>query len=386
MKRRKICVITGTRAEFGLLKPVIEKIRSSDSLELQVIVTGMHLLPEYGETVSEISRNGIQIDARVPMIISGDNKTTMSLSIGLGVISITQALNDLNPDIVLVLGDRFEIFSAAIAASFSGRVLAHISGGDSLQAGYDEYVRHAITKISHIHFPSTQQSAQRIIKMGEDPQKIFVVGSPALDTILNKKLPSKNDLSDKIGLFSDENFALVIQHPVSTEPSQAREQMEITLDSILELGLRMVVIYPNNDPGGKTIIDALEQYKQKKPGQIIAFKSIPFEEYLGIMKIASVMVGNSSSGIVESSSFHLPVVNIGDRQKGRERSCNVIDVPHDKDKIKQAINKSLYDKKFKESVSQCTNPYGNGHASERIVKILSTIEINPDLIKKKITY
>ena len=203
MKRRKICVITGTRAEFGLLIPVMEKIRNSDSLELQVIVTGMHLLPEYGETVSEISRNGIPIDARVPMIVSGNDKTAMSLSIGLGIISFTQALNDLNPDIVLVLGDRFEIFSASIAASFSGRVVAHISGGDTLQAGYDEYVRHAITKISHIHFPSTERSAERIVKMGEEPPNIFIVGSTALDTIVNKKLPSKNDLCSKYGLFLD---------------------------------------------------------------------------------------------------------------------------------------------------------------------------------------
>ena len=386
MKRRKICVITGTRAEFGLLKSVMEKIRNSDSLELQVIVTGMHLLPEYGETVLEISRNGILIDARVPMIVSGDDKTAMSLSIGLGIISLTQALNDLNPDIVLVLGDRFEIFSASIAASFSGRVVAHISGGDALQAGYDEYVRHAITKISHIHFPSTGQSAERIIKMGENPKNIFIVGSTALDTIVNKKLPSKNDLCSKYGLLIDQDFVLVIQHPISTEPLQAQEQMETTLNSILELGLRMVVIYPNNDPGGKMIIDVIDQYKEKNPSQIMAYKSIPFEDYLGIMKIASVMVGNSSSGIIESSSFHIPVVNIGDRQKGRERSCNVVDAPYEKDKIKHAIKTALYDEKFRESVFKCTNPYGNGHASERIVEVLSSVEINTDLFKKKINY
>ena len=386
MKKRKICVITGTRAEFGLLKPVMDKIQRSDSLKLQVIVTGTHLLPEYGETISDILKTGIPVDARVPITVSGDDKTAMSLSIGMGVISFTQALNDLNPDIVLVLGDRFEIFSAAIAASFSGRVVAHLSGGDTLQAGYDEYVRHAITKICHIHFPSTEQSAERIAKMGEKTQNIFVVGSTALDTIINRILPSKKDLCNKYGSFFNQDFALVIQHPISPEPAQARKQMEITCDSILEFGLRMVVIYPNNDPGGKRIIDTIDYYKEKNPDQILAYKNISFEDYLGIMKIASVMVGNSSSGIIESSSFHLPVINIGDRQKGRERSCNVIDVPHNKNKIKKGIKTALYDEKFRNQILNCPNPYGDGHASERIVKILSRIDINSDLLKKKITY
>ena len=386
MKRRKVCVITGTRAEFGLLKPVMKKIQGSDSLELQVIVTGMHLLPEYGKTVSEISRNGIAIDACVPMTVAGDDKTALSLSIGLGIISFTPILKKLDPDIVLILGDRFEIFSAAVAASFSGYLVAHLSGGDTLQAGYDEYVRHAITKISHIHFPSTAQSAQRIIKLGEDPKNVFVVGSTALDTIVNKKLPSKKKLFKKYGLALDQHFVIVIQHPVSTEPDFADQQMRITLDSILEMGLKMLVFYPNNDPGGMKIINVIDQYSQNFPGRIIAHKSIPFDDYLGLLKFALVMVGNSSSGIIESSSFHLPVVNIGDRQKGRERSSNVIDTPHDKQKIKQAIKRALQNEKFKKSLLNCTNPYGDGNASQRIVNILSHLSITPDIFKKKITY
>lgn len=386
MNRRKICVITGTRAEFGLLKPVMEKIRESESLELQVIATGMHLLPEYGNTISDISRSGIPIDARIPMTVAGDDKTAMSLSIGLGIISFTQTLNELNPDVVLILGDRFEIFSAAIAASFSGRVVAHLSGGDTLQAGYDEYTRHAITKISHIHFPSTEKSAHRIIKMGEDPKRIFIVGSTALDTILKKKLPSKKDLCKKYEIPFNDDFALVIQHSISTNPLQSQQQMEITLNSILELGLKMVVIYPNTDPGGRKIIETIGRFKEKQSDQIFAFKSVPFEDYLGMMKIASVMIGNSSSGIIESSSFHLPVVNIGDRQQGRERSCNILDTPHEKEKIKKAIIKALYDKKFNTSVMTCMNPYGNGKASEKIVKILSKIDLGEDILKKKITY
>lgn len=386
MNRRKICVVTGTRAEFGLLKPVIEKIRGTDSLDLQVIATGMHLLPEHGETVSEIIRCGFPVSARVSMTVSGDDKTSMSASIGMGVISFTQALNDLDPDIVVVLGDRFEIFSAAVAAAFSGRIVAHISGGDTLQGGYDEYVRHAITKISHIHFPSTKTSAERIIRMGENPKNVFSVGSTALDTILNRPIPSGDALQEKYGLFPDQEFALVIQHPISTEPREAKEQAKITLESVLELGVPMVLIYPNNDPGGKKIIEVIEHYREHYPTRILVFKSLPFEDYLGIMKLASVMVGNSSSGIIESSSFHLPVVNIGDRQKGRERSCNVLDVPHEKKAILTAITKALNDKDFQESVMKCMSPYGDGRASERIVDVLSTIELHPDILKKKISY
>ena len=386
MKRKKVCVITGTRAEFGLLLPVMKKIQDSDSLELQVIVTGMHLLPEYGKTVSEISRNGISIDACIPMIVAGDDSTVMSLSIGLGIISFTPILKKLDPNIVLILGDRFEIFSAAVAASFGGYLVAHLSGGDTLQAGYDEYVRHAITKISHIHFPSTEQSAKRIIKLGENPKNVFVVGSTALDTIVHQKLPSKKKLFEKYGLSTDQGFVIVIQHPVSTEPDIADQQMKITLDSLIELGLKMLVIYPNNDPGGLKIINVIDQYRQNYPGLILAYKSIPFEDFLGLLKSASVMIGNSSSGIIESSSFHLPVINIGDRQKGRERSTNVIDTPYDKQKIKQAVNFALLNEDFKKSLLNCTNPYGDGNASQRIADILSHISITPDIFKKKITY
>lgn len=386
MKRKKVCVITGTRAEFGLLLPVMKKIQDSDSLELQVIVTGMHLLPEYGKTVSEISRNGIAIDACIPMTVAGDDNTAMSLSIGLGIISFTPILKKLNPDIVLILGDRFEIFSAAVAASFGGYLVAHLSGGDTLQAGYDEYVRHAITKISHIHFPSTEQSAKRIIKLGENPKNVFVVGSTALDTIVHQKLPSKKKLLEKYGLSTDQDFVIVIQHPVSTEPDIADQQMRITFDSLIELGLKMLVIYPNNDPGGLKIINVIDQYRQNYPGLILAYKSIPFEDFLGLLKSASVMIGNSSSGIIESASFHLPVINIGDRQKGRERSTNVIDTPYDKQKIKQAVNFALLNEDFKKSLLNCTNPYGDGNASQRIVDILSHISITPDIFKKKITY
>ncbi len=386
MIKRKISVITGTRAEFGLLKPVMAKIRDSDSFYLQTIVTGMHLLPEFGETMEELEKSSFRIDAKVPMIIGGDEKFSMAMSIGVGVIAITQTLEILNPDIVLTLGDRFETFAGVIAASYSGKVVAHLGGGDSPEAGYDEYTRHAITKISHIHFPSTAKSAERIIKMGENPKFVFPVGATALDSIVNRELPSRKELCKKYGIHPEEQFILLVQHPLSTDPYNARNEIMITLQAVIELGYHTVVVYPNVDPGGRKMIEAIEDFNQKYPDKIKTFRSLPFEDYLGIMKIASVMVGNSSSGIIEAPSFNLPVVNIGTRQRGRERAGNIIDVPYEKGKIKDAIQKALYDEEFKEKFRNCTNPYGDGKASDRIVEILSNIRIDKRLLQKKLTY
>lgn len=386
MTKRKICVITGTRAEFGLLKPVMGKISDSNNLCLQTIVTGMHLLPEFGKTIEEVEENGFKVDAKVPMVIGGDEKFSMAMSIGVGIIAMAQTLDVLNPDIVLALGDRFETFAGVIAASYSGKVVAHLSGGDNPEAGYDEYTRHAITKISHIHFPSTAKSAERITKMGENPKFVFAVGSTALDSIVNEELSSKEELCKKYGIRPDEPLILTVQHSLSTDPNTAKNEMVTTLQALIEIGYQTVIIYPNVDPGGRKMIEAIEDFGKKNPDKIMAFKSLPFEDYLGIMKIASVMVGNSSSAIIEAPSFNLPVVNIGTRQKGRERAENVIDVPYEKGKIKDAIQKALCDEGYREKVRKCKNPYGDGKASERIVKILSDIRIGKRILQKKLTY
>jgi len=384
--KRKICVVTGTRAEYGILKALLKKIKESNKLKLQIIATGMHLLPEFGLTVKEIEKDGFKVNAKVPTMAGGDDKASMAISIGAGIVGLTKAIEKPSPDIVVVFGDRFEMLAAAVAAAYSGRVVAHLSGGDSPRAGYDEYSRHAITKISHLHFPTTRTSAERIIKMGEDPKYVFTVGSTAIDTILNVKKPPKEFLCKKYNLDVDEPILLVVQHPVSTDPETAENQITITLAAVIELGYQVILIYPNADPGGRRIIKVIKKFKQKYPEKIHAYESLPFEDYLGIMKIADVMVGNSSSGIIEAPSFHLPVINIGLRQEGRDRSQNVIDVGHDKGQIKRAINKALHDKKFREKVGRCKNPYGDGKASERIVRILRKIKLEKKLLQKKITY
>jgi len=381
---RKICVVTGTRAEYGILKPVMKAIKKSPTLELSVIVTGMHLAQQFGYTVREIEEDSFRIDAKVDMLLDGDTGTAMVKSIGNGIISIAQALDIIKPDIILILGDRIEPLAAAITGAYMNIPIAHIHGGDSAKAGLDEYARHAITKLAHIHFPATEKSAERIIKMGEDPSNVFVVGAPGLDTILNEKLIEPTRLSETYNLNLSEPILLVVQHPVTTEVEDAPDQIRETLEAIVELKHQTVLIYPNADAGGRKMIEVIKKYE--KYFFITTFKSIPHKEYISLMKIASVMIGNSSSGIIETSSFGLPVVNIGSRQEGRQRAENVIDVGYDKEEIKAAIKKALYDEDFKEEVKKCKNPYGDGKAGVKITDILSKIKIDKKLLQKRLTY
>ena len=389
MTKRKICVVTGTRAEYGLLRPVMEKIKKSNNLELQTLVTGMHLLSEFGHTIDEIKKDGFKIDATVQISTSKeDNETSMTLSIGKGIIGVVRALVKLKPDIVIILGDRFEALASAIAASYSGRIVAHMFGGDKLWSGYDEYTRPAITKISHIHFPTTKKSAERVEKLGEKKKYIFRVGSPALDTILNKKYSKREEVCKRYDLDPEKPYVLLVQHPLSVNPKDSENEIKGTLEAIVELGLQTVIIYPNSDPGGRRMIRVIKKFERKHRDLFRGFESLPFDEYLDVMKNADVMVGNSSSGIMESPSFKLPVVNIGIRQEERERAKNVIDVPHEKNRIKRATQKALCDKKFREKVRKCKSPYGDGRTSEKIVKVLSKIKDKElsELKNKKITY
>ena len=381
---RRIAVVTGTRAEYGILYPVLKAIETRTELKLALVVTGMHLSHEFGYTVREIENDGFSIEARVDMLLSSDTPAGMAKSIGLGVIGMAQTWEQLKPDIILVLGDRVEPLAAAIAGAYCTIPVAHISGGDATRGGLDEYARHAITKLATIHFATTKKSAERIIKMGEDEWRVHVVGSPALDIILNEPLLSPKKLAERIKLDLSQPLILVVQHPVTTQVDDAPEQMRVTLECIVELGYHTVLIYPNSDAGGRSMIEVIKQYERYP--FIKTFKSLPRREYLSLMKVASVMVGNSSSGIVEAPSFGLPVVNVGIRQEGRERGQNVIDVGHDKKEIVRAIRRALKDATFLKQVKKCDSSYGDGKAGVRIAKILSEVELSPALLMKKITY
>jgi len=381
--KRKILYISGTRADYGLMKSVLREIENHPKLELEVIATGMHLMPEFGMTINEIKKDGFKIH-EIAATYEQDNKQSMANFVGKFIQLLTDKVKKIKPDIIMVLGDRGEMLAGVIVGTYLTIPVAHIHGGD-ISSTVDEIVRHAITKLAHIHFPATEKSAERIIKMGEDPSNVFVVGAPGLDIILNENLIEPTKLSEKYNLDLSEPILLVIQHPVTTEVDDAPTQIRETLEAISELRYQTILIYPNADAGGRNMIEVIKEY-EKHPF-IKIFKNIPYKEYLSLMNIASVMVGNSSSGIIEAPSFSLPVVNIGTRQEGRQRAENVIDVDYDKEQIKAAIKKALYDEVFKEKVKKnCKNPYGDGKAGVRIADILSKIKIDKKLLQKKITY
>jgi GDP/UDP-N,N'-diacetylbacillosamine 2-epimerase (hydrolysing) len=383
MTTRKICVLTGTRAEFGLLRPIMDAIQASPDLELEVLVTAMHLEPIFGMSVHAIEGAGFPISARVRMHPGEDSGKGMALAVGEGISGITRVLARLKPDILLLLGDRSEVLAAAVAAMYLNIPIAHIHGGDVTRGGVDESVRHAVTKMAAIHFPATPKSAERILKMGEESWRIHQVGAPALDTILKVAPLSRSKLARRFSLPEDRPWFLVLQHSVTTEAEIAGEQFAETLAALDAFDVEKIFIYPNSDAGGLQIIGLLERIKAE-PGNHV-FTSLPHREFLSLMHHSSVMVGNSSSGIIESSSFKVPVVNIGMRQEGRERANNVIDVPNDRQAIEGAIDEVLGDK-FQSKLGKVTNPYGDGKAAERIVEVLRTVVLDKPLIQKKLSY
>jgi len=381
--KRKIAVITGTRADYGIFYYVLKEIEKHDALDLKLIVCGMHLCPEFGMTINEIEKDEFAIADQFETILASDTGSAMAKSIGLSIISMAQSFERIKPDVVLILGDRGEMLAAATAAIHMNIPVAHIHGGE-VTGTVDESVRHAITKLSHIHFPANEDSRQRIVKLGEEEQNIFVVGAPGLDYIKKTEYISRNEMLKKFELEDDKIF-LLTQHPVTTERDMVEWQMRETLDAIVELGYQTIVSYPNSDNGGREIIKVIEEYRAKYPF-LKVFRNLTQVEYLSFLDMADVMIGNSSSGIIEAPSFKLPVVNIGSRQGTRLRASNIIDVPYGKEAVKAGINKAITDEGFKKELKTCINPYGDGDASSRIVKVLSEIKLDRKLIQKRITY
>ena len=380
--KRKILYITGTRADYGLMQSVLRAIEEHPKLELELIVTGMHIMSEFGMTINEIKKDGFKIH-EIDATYEKDDKESMANFIGKFIQLLTKKVEEINPDIILLLGDRGEMLAGAIVGAYLTIPVAHLHGGE-ITSTVDEFSRHAITKLAHIHLPATEKSAERIIKMGEDPSNVFVVGAPGLDSILNENLIEPAELSKKYNLDSSKPIFMVVQHPVTTEVRDAHEHIRETLEAIVEIRHQTILIYPNADAGGRGMIEVIKEY-EKYPF-IKPYKSIPHKEYLSLLKMASVMVGNSSSGIIEAPSFGLPVINIGSRQEGRERAENVIDVDYDKEQIKTAIKKALDDENFKEKVKNCKSPYGDGKAGVMIADILSRIKTDKKLLQKRLNY
>jgi len=381
--KRKICVTTGTRAEYGLLKPIIDEISKNKKLELHLIVTGMHLSKKHGYTINEIIKDGFKIHSKINMIPDGNSSYFMANALGKGIIEFSKIFKKVQPDINLILGDRGEAFASALAASHMNIPNAHIHGGDRTMAGIDEYVRHAITKISNLHFAATKKSKQRIIQLGENQKFVFFTGSPGIDQIKNNYISSKIELEKEYNFKLTGNEIILLQHPVTTQIQLSKKQIDNTLKAIKKLKIPTICISPNSDAGNLEIFQAI-----KKAASDLSFinlySNMPRKDFLGLLKHCGLLVGNSSSGIIEASYFKIPVVNIGIRQKNREKGNNVIDVKDDSNRIYVAINKIINSKSKQKQKNEYV--YGNGNASKKIVKVLETISLNDELIQKQIMY
>lgn len=383
VKKRKILFTTERRADYSRLKPIMKAVQKSSKLEFQLIVTGMHLLKKFGETKKNIIADGFKIDAVVPIFTEkdSDDGTSMVKGMGKALIAFSEIYPKLAPDIIFSGFDIGANFAATITGMHLNIVVAHIQGGE-VSGTVDEVIRHAMTKFSHIHFAATEQSRRRIIKLGENPKYVFNVGSPSLDTIHNIDYPSKEEMAKKYEFDPDKPLIIVLQHPVTTEVNKVISQIKKTVDAVSIVNKKYctqaLAIYSNNDAGGKRIVEYI------KNSGINSYPHVAYEDFLRLMKVASVLVGNSSAGIHEAPSLKLPTVNIGTREQLRERGSNIIDVDYDKNEIVKAIEKSLFDKNFKKKVNLGINPYDRGNTAEKVVRILETIKLPP--IQKVITY
>ena len=387
MAKRKVCVVITSRANYGSIKTAMKAIQQHDALEFQLIVGASTLLPRFGEAINYIERDGFKPDARVYMVVEGENPITMAKTTGLGLIELATWFQNLEPDVVLTVGDRYETMSTAIAASYMNIPLAQTMCGE-VSGTIDESVRHAITKLANIHFPANKKCAERIIKMGEDPDNVHVVGCPRIDLVLDVM---QNDPELDIDVFKqfrgvgdtfslDEPFLLVSQHPVTTEYEDARRQIEETLFALKELQTPAIMLWPNIDAGSDRIAKGIRTFRERyKTGQYLhLFTSLPPKIYTRLMLKCACMVGNSSSAIREGAAVGVPAVNIGTRQMGREQGENIINVGYSKEEIIEAIKKQLEHGRYSPDYM-----YGDGKAGERIAEILATCELK---VQKRISY
>jgi GDP/UDP-N,N'-diacetylbacillosamine 2-epimerase (hydrolysing) len=382
IKRRKVLYISGTRADYGLMRHPLFCIKSNRNLEIEIVATGMHLMPEFGSTVKEIEKDKFKVH-RIDIVYSHDNKESMAIFLGRFVQGLTVKISEIKPDIILLLGDRAEMLGGAIVGVYLTIPVVHVHGGE-VSSTVDEFARHAITKLSHLHLVATKKSGQRIIRMGEESWRVRQVGAPGLDSIRHEEVIPKRELYKKFNLTLTEPFLVLIQHPNTFELTEVRKQINETLEAIASLKYQTIVIYPNADAGGRGIIKEIGKYEHLP--FIRTFRSLPYKDYVNLLRHASVLVGNSSSGIIEAPYFKLPVINIGTRQDGRERAGNIIDVPYRRNKIITAIRKALCDEGFKEEVRRCQNPYGQGRAGGKIADILERIKLDQRLLQKRMIY
>jgi UDP-N-acetylglucosamine 2-epimerase (non-hydrolysing)/GDP/UDP-N,N'-diacetylbacillosamine 2-epimerase (hydrolysing) len=379
LSKRKITITTGTRAEYGILRPILKKITKEKKLQLFLIVTGMHLSRKHGMTVNEIKKDGLKIYKKIDFFSKKNTSFDGAKLIGNGIINFAKVFEKIKPDINIILGDRPEIFASAIAAYNMNIPNVHIHGGD-VSGNIDEYTRHAITKISNIHFTATQKSKNRIIRMGENPKFVFLVGSPSIDEVKYGQITSKKDFERRYKMNLSKQHIILLYHPVTTQIINTKKNIQSILNAVASFRLPTIIILPNSDSGSDIINHEMKKF-EKKHNFTKLFSSIPRNDFLCLMNGSGVLVGNSSSGIIEGSFLGTSVVNIGIRQNGREQSSNVINVKKESEHlIKKAITIALKKKQKKSFL------YGNGSSSQKITRRLEKIKLNNELMEKKLMY
>ena len=380
MSKRKICIVTGSRADYGLLYWLMKEVETDKNLKLQLIVTGMHLSSKFGLTYKEIEKD-FKIDKKINISLFSDTSEGISRSMGIAQKSFSKAYNELKPDIVVVLGDRYEIFSAVSSAMISRIPIAHIHGGEATEGLIDEAIRHSISKMSHIHFTATKEYSKRVIQLGEVPNKVFNVGGAGIENIKRLKFLTKEEFEEKINFKLNIKNILVTFHPVTLENKTSKKHFQEILNSLDELkDTNIIFTKANSDTDGKIINQMIDQYTKKNSNKSIGVASLGQLNYLSALQHIDFIVGNSSSGISEAPSFKIGTINIGDRQNGRIKAESVVDCLSNKKDIKRAI-KRIYSAEFKNLLKNVKNPYGNGCASKKIIKVLKTVKLD-NILKK----
>lgn len=384
--KKKICVVTGTRAEYGLLRPLMEKIRQDEDLVLQLVATGMHLSPEFGLTYRQIEEDGFCIDEKVEMLLSADTKSSIVKSTGLGMIGFSDALCRLSPDMLIVLGDRYEIFAAATVAMMLNIPIAHIHGGESTEGLVDEAIRHAITKMSYLHFVSTKPYQHRIIQLGESPERVFDVGALGVENIKHINLMSKSELEESIGYSITDRTAMVTFHPVTLKNDDSKRQMRELLRALEYFDdMKYIFTKSNADADGRIINRMIDEFVDASNGRHIAFVSLGQVRYLSALGQVCMVIGNSSSGIIEVPSFRIPTVNIGERQRGRIQAKSVINCDSQRESIIHAIAQAR-DSLFLESIKNVVNPYEKEETSQKIANSIKEFLLEKKIDLKKYFY
>lgn len=383
---RKILGITGIRSEYDIMSSVYKAIDEHPALELSLAVTGAHLSTAYGYTVEEIREDGFTIVDEIENLINSDCLSSRVKGLGIQLQGLVQTVDRVKPDLLLVLGDREESMTTALIGAYMNIPVAHVAGGDRVIGNVDDQIRHAVTKLAHLHFVTNQESYERILKLGEQPFRVYNSGNPGLDRLISVQTVTAKELSSLLQFEIKENepFILLIQHVISSESDDAYFQMKQTLEAVAQSGVKTILSYPNSDAGGAQLIRAINEYEGLP--FLYTAKNIPRLEFVNLMRRAGCMLGNSSAGILEAPLLKLPVINVGNRQKGRLHAENVQFVPHEVGAISAALRKALFDSDYRNTVMSCSNPYGDGKSSQRIADVLASVELDDKLLIKDITY